>query len=161
MRIVDSSPIDVGIVDVHQVRPSYGNPGSLHRVHLDRNIRNVFVLALVVDLTSMRWNPCPLRLRTSTLVLIPRKVNAGSYRAGTESSDNRAWVDLSAWECSKYCSSMRGAIGKSQPGQLANGGPGIEDCLLARFDRVGKLAVVTVEVEPFHALKAGEKPGLG
>ena len=53
------------------------------------------------------------------------------------------------------------AIGKPPPCQFADGGPGVEDRLPARFHGVGKLTVMTREVEPFQALKAGQEPGLG
>ncbi len=44
------------------------------------------------------------------------------------------------------------------PCQFANGGPSIENSLLPCFHRVGKLTVMTLKVEPFQALKAGQKP---
>ena len=53
------------------------------------------------------------------------------------------------------------AIGKSLPCQFANGAPGIENGLLTCFYRVGKLRMMTLKIEPFQALKAGEKPGFG
>ena len=53
------------------------------------------------------------------------------------------------------------ATGKPPPRQFADGGPGVEDRLPARFHRVGKLTVMTLQIEPFQALKAGQEPGLG
>ncbi len=47
------------------------------------------------------------------------------------------------------------AAGKSLPGEFADGGPDIKDSLLAWSYRVGKLTVMTLQIEPFQALKTG------
>ena len=51
--------------------------------------------------------------------------------------------------------------GESLPCQLADGGSGIKDSLLARFHGVGKLTVIAFQIESFQALKPGYEPGFG
>ncbi len=53
------------------------------------------------------------------------------------------------------------AVGESLSCQLADGGSGIKDSLLARFHGVGKLAVIALQIESFQALKPGYEPGFG
>ena len=49
-------------------------------------------------------------------------------------------------------------VGKSLSRQFANGGPGIEDRLLAGSYWVRQISVVALKIKPFQALKASDEP---
>ena len=156
-----SALVNVGRVDVHQVRPADGGPAALDHVHLNRNVRDVFVLRAgggldLDEVESLPSGPSEYVRPGPDALEGERRLVQGRH-GGVGQQGLRRPHRLGMLE---VLLPDEHAAGKSLPCQLADGGPGVENRLLSRLYRVGKLAMIALEIEPFQALQASKKPGL-
>ena len=154
--------VHITIVEVHQVRPLDGDPGTFRSIQLNRRVGDVFwfdfcggldlhEVESLLGVSRNNIDPCSDALEGEGSLVQGRNGSIGQKGLGCP--DSLIVLQVGFFD--------ELAVGEPLPCHFTDGGAGVEPRLCARIHRIGQLPVVAFQVESFQALKPILEFGFG